>query len=51
VQSGRELQRCEGHTDQIWKFAVTPDGRRVVSGGKDKVLRVWRLLDPPPDRP
>ena len=31
-----------GHGDEIYAVDWSPDGQRVVSGGKDKVLRIWR---------
>lgn len=36
-------KNLEGHTDGIRCVSVTPDGRRAVSGGDDKTLRVWDL--------
>ena len=30
-----------GHTSKIRGLAFTPDGRQVVSGSQDKVIRVW----------
>ena len=32
-----------GHTNWVWACAVTPDGRRVMSGSSDRTLKVWDL--------
>jgi len=37
------LKRLEGHTSFVMSVSVTPDGRRAVSVGGDKALRVWDL--------
>jgi len=37
------LRTLEGHTDVVESVAITPDGRRAVSGSHDKTLRVWDL--------
>jgi WD40 repeat protein/predicted phosphodiesterase len=45
--AARESQALErhlvGHTRWVSACAVTPDGRRVVSGSWDKTLKVWDL--------
>jgi WD40 repeat protein len=33
----------KGHTDSVYTVAVTFDGRHVVSGSRDRTLRVWDL--------
>jgi WD40 repeat protein len=41
---GRALMRIlSGHTDKISASAITPDGRRVVSGSHDRTVRIWDL--------
>ncbi|HPB30397.1 MAG TPA: NB-ARC domain-containing protein, partial [Candidatus Sumerlaeota bacterium] len=30
-----------GHTDRINSVAYSPDGKRIISGSRDKTLRVW----------
>jgi WD40 repeat protein len=30
-----------GHHDSILAIAVTPDGKRVVTGGRDRAVRIW----------
>jgi WD40 repeat protein len=31
----------EGHTDRILSLSVTPDGLYAISGGADKIVRMW----------
>jgi ribosome assembly protein 4 len=31
-----------GHADEIYAVDYSPDGQKVASGGKDKVLKLWR---------
>jgi WD40 repeat protein len=41
--SGQCLQTLEGHTDRVSAVALTPDGKRAISGSGDKTVRVWDL--------
>ncbi|EPS93223.1 hypothetical protein FOMPIDRAFT_1136627 [Fomitopsis schrenkii] len=35
---GKDMQ---GHTDEVWALAISPDGRYLASGGKDRLVGVW----------
>jgi WD40 repeat protein len=43
LESGREIRTLEGHAGRVRAVALTPDGRRAVSGSDDKTLKVWDL--------
>jgi len=31
-----------GHADEIYAVDWSPDGEKVASGSKDRMLRIWR---------
>jgi WD40 repeat protein len=33
----------KGHDGEVSKVALSPDGTRIVSGGKDGIVRLWTL--------
>jgi WD40 repeat protein len=35
------VRELEGHTDEIRSIAFFPDGKRLLSGGKDGTVRLW----------
>jgi WD40 repeat protein len=41
IETGREIRRLEGHRGLVWSVAVSPDGRRVLSGGNDAAPILW----------
>ena len=40
VKTSRELRKLDGHKGTVW-IALSPDGRRVLSGGHDMSLILW----------
>ena len=39
--AGELIKTLEGHTDCVSAVAVGPDGKTIVSGSRDKTVRVW----------
>ena len=39
--SGAVLRRVSGHAGQVFTVVFTPDGRRMLSAGRDRLVRVW----------
>jgi WD40 repeat protein len=35
------VRELEGHTDEVRSIAFFPDGKRLLSGGKDGIVRPW----------
>src|SRR5271163_1585223 len=35
------IQTLAGHLDVVFAVAFSPDGRRIVSGSRDKTIKVW----------
>ncbi len=55
-ENGDSVRTFSGETDYVYSAMATPDGKIVVAGGQDSMLRVWNGLDgktlmnfPPPD--
>ncbi|MFO0927532.1 MAG: serine/threonine-protein kinase [Gemmataceae bacterium] len=39
-----ELFSLRGHTGKVERLVFTPDGKHLLSGGEDRVIRVWDVL-------
>lgn len=41
ILTGKEHRRFEGHSGPVPAMALSPDGRRLLTGGDDKTIRLW----------
>lgn len=41
IATGKEHRRFEGHNGPVPGMALSPDGRRLLTGGDDKTIRLW----------
>ncbi|MEO0519902.1 MAG: AAA-like domain-containing protein [Cyanobacteria bacterium P01_A01_bin.116] len=41
VQVSQEINLLVGHGDEVLSVAFSPDGQRIVSGSRDKAVRLW----------
>lgn len=41
LKTGACRTTLEGHTDDVQSVAITPDGKRILSGSFDNTVRVW----------
>jgi WD40 repeat protein len=41
VGTNKLVREFKGHTDEVWAVAVSPDGKSIASGSRDKTARVW----------
>lgn len=37
------LYTISSHCDEVWYLAISPDGSKLASVGKDKVINIWEL--------
>ena len=44
VSSGRTTRRFEGHTKDVMSVAFSADNRQIVSGSRDRTIKLWNTL-------
>ena len=40
----KQVAVLEGHTDYIYTLAISSDDEYIISGSKDKTIRIWNFL-------
>jgi WD40 repeat protein len=43
LDTGSIRQRLAKHPDQVTAAAFSPDGKRLATGGRDRVIRIWEV--------
>ena len=43
ADTGTHFKTLKGHTDTVRSISFSPDGKSLVSGSKDKTLRLWDI--------
>jgi WD40 repeat protein len=41
TETGKELQKLEGHTGIVASVAFSPDGKKIVTTSNDRTARIW----------
>jgi WD40 repeat protein len=44
IKSGRSRQRFVGHSKDVLSVAFSVDNRQIVSGSRDKTVKLWNTL-------
>ncbi len=45
LPSGKLVRTWKAHDDTVYTMALSPDGRRLLTGGGDKAVRIWDLAN------
>src|SRR5581483_322816 len=43
LEAGKALAKYDGHRGGAWSVAYSPDGKQLVTTGKDNEVRLWDL--------
>lgn len=43
LATGKEIRRFEGHTRDVRRVVISPDGKQLLSGSFDGTMRLWDL--------
>jgi serine/threonine protein kinase len=46
---GQEIQTFNDHMHTVSALAITPDGKRLISGSHDRSIKIWEVVSGSPD--
>ena len=38
-------EKTDAHSGSVYSVAFSPDGTKIVSGSRDKTIKVWEMVD------
>jgi len=38
-----QVQTLTGHSNSVWSVAFSSNGKRIVSGSDDKLVKIWEV--------
>ena len=44
IERGEQIQKLEGHTDEVYSVAFAPNGSAIVSGSGDGTVMLWKAV-------
>ena len=44
VSSGKQVKEFKGHSDYVYSVSFSSDGKFIVSGSKDKTVKLWNAI-------
>ncbi len=43
MDTGKEIRKLTGHSGEVYCVAIANDGKIVVSGSTDRMIKIWNV--------